>query len=63
MQKSGSDEGDSNALKLIGKIKNLPGPSGLTEDIRILESQVDDYEFEDARETFNRISRELDIGA
>ncbi|MDM8556391.1 ATP-binding protein [Desulfococcaceae bacterium HSG7] len=55
------DEGDSDALELIGEIKDLLGPARITDDVRKLESQIDEYEFEDARETFRRILKELDI--
>ncbi len=57
------DEGDSGAMDLVGEIKELLGPSGITGDIRLLESQIDDYEFEEARETFGRISGEMGMEA
>ncbi|MDM8556395.1 ATP-binding protein [Desulfococcaceae bacterium HSG7] len=53
------DEGDSDALEFIGEIKNFLRPFGITDDVRKLESQIDDYEFEKARETLERISKKL----
>lgn len=54
-------EGDSDALDVLAKIKNLLGQSGDNDDIRKLESQIDDYEFDDAIETSNRILGKLDL--
>ncbi len=55
------DEGDSDALERIGTLMELLGPYRVTGDIRKLASQIDDYEFEDARETFKKISKELGV--
>ena len=55
------EEGDSYALELVGEIKNLLKPFGITEEVRLLESQVDDYEFEKALETYKRISGKLEL--
>ncbi len=56
------DEGDSDALGLVEKIRDMPGLSGIA-DLRELESHIVDYEFEDAGETLNRISRSLGMDA
>ncbi len=53
------DEGDSDALERIRELMDLLGPSRITDDIRKLASQIDDYEFKEARKTFKRISKEL----
>jgi PAS domain S-box-containing protein len=53
------DDGDSGALEIYGKIKELLGPSGLTDDFKRLEIQIDDYEFEDARETLQLVSESI----
>ncbi len=52
------DEGDSDALELVVEIKDLLGG---TDEVGKLESQIDDYEFEDARETFDLISKEMGL--
>ncbi len=44
---------------MIGEIKDLLGQALINDDVRQLESQIDDYEFEEARETLERISIEL----
>ncbi len=49
------EEGDSEALALIGELKDALGPSGITDDVRLLASQIDEYEFDDARITLNRM--------
>jgi len=51
------NEGNSEARDLIKEIKNSLGLSGISSHVRLLESQIDDYEFEDARETLNRVLR------
>ncbi|MDM8556389.1 ATP-binding protein [Desulfococcaceae bacterium HSG7] len=52
------EDGDSDALDLVVEIKDLLGN---TDDVRKLESQIDDYEFEEARETFERIVGKLGL--
>ena len=49
------DDGDIKALDLVAEIKKLIGPSRITDDFQELERQINDYEFEGARETFARI--------
>lgn len=56
-------EGDSEALELIGALMEVLGPSGVTDDVRKLASQINDYDFEDAQETFRRISEDLERSA
>ncbi|MDM8525682.1 ATP-binding protein [Desulfococcaceae bacterium HSG8] len=55
------EEGNPDALSLVENIRKLPGPARITDDFRKLESQIDDYEFEEARDTFNRILKELNL--
>ncbi|KPA14809.1 multi-sensor hybrid histidine kinase, partial [Candidatus Magnetomorum sp. HK-1] len=53
------DEGNSEALSKIDELKKNLSQSCLVGDIDNLASQVDDYEFEEARETFNKILEKL----
>ena len=52
------DEGGLDVLELVVEIKGLLGD---TRDVRKLESQIEDYEFEEARETFERIVGKLGL--
>ncbi|MEW6262046.1 MAG: response regulator [Thermodesulfobacteriota bacterium] len=54
-------DGDSEALVLVGEFKDLLGPGNITDTVRELESRIDDYEFERARETIRRIISELNL--
>ncbi|MBU2552123.1 MAG: response regulator [Proteobacteria bacterium] len=45
------EEGDSEAVELVGGFKDMLGPSRITDDILKLKSQIDNYEFDEARET------------
>jgi len=56
------DEANPDALDLIGEIKSLLGSSGITDDVRKLEVQIDEYEFEDAAKTLDRIYEALRLG-
>ena len=56
------DEMDSETLNVIQEIKDLLGQSRFTENYRKLESQVNEYAFEEARDTLDRISYELGLG-
>ena len=49
------DEGCSDALSEIEQLKKYLGQSPLMDDIELLASQIDDYEFEESSETLNRI--------
>ncbi len=53
------DEGDSEALKRVREIKGLMKSSMITDDIQLLESQIDEYEFDDAQETLKRMIKEF----
>ncbi len=55
------DEGDSDAVVKVGMIKEFDIPDALAEQIEKLESEINNYEFDDARETFHRISNELGL--
>jgi hypothetical protein len=54
-------EGDTDAFDLVQEIKSLLGPSRVSDNLRRLESQIEDYEFEEAQETLERISKELGL--
>ncbi|MDM8525680.1 hypothetical protein QUF80_20100 [Desulfococcaceae bacterium HSG8] len=56
------DEGNSDALDLVQEIRDMLGQSGVADDVRKLELQINDYEFEEAGETFARICEELNLG-
>jgi HPt (histidine-containing phosphotransfer) domain-containing protein len=45
------DNRDSDALKLVGKIKAILGPAHMTPDVRELESQLNRFAFEQAQKT------------
>ncbi|MCP4692581.1 MAG: hypothetical protein GY859_31350, partial [Desulfobacterales bacterium] len=55
------DEGNSDAADLVAEIRALLTSSRVADDIRDLEFQINDYEFEEARKLFNRITRELSV--
>jgi polar amino acid transport system substrate-binding protein len=55
------DEGDSEAIALVGRLKDLLGSSRLAEKVLRLESQIEDYEFEDARTTLDQILKQLNM--
>ncbi|MCP4143432.1 MAG: response regulator [Chloroflexi bacterium] len=49
------DSGDWQAIELIREIKHLSGPIEMTNEFRKLQSQINDYEFDDARKTLAKI--------
>ncbi|MCP4693303.1 MAG: response regulator, partial [Desulfobacterales bacterium] len=55
------DEGNSDAADLVAEIRALLTSSRVADDMRDLEFQINDYEFEEARKLFNRITRELSV--
>lgn len=55
------DEHDSDVIKLVGEIKELLGPSNVSDHFLKLESQLDSFKFEQAKVTFERIAKELDL--
>lgn len=55
------DDGDSDALDLVGEIKNLLEPSNVSDDFLGLETHIKAYKFEKAKETLIRISKEMDL--
>ncbi|MBF0124345.1 MAG: response regulator [Magnetococcales bacterium] len=54
------DEGDSDTLELLNQIKTLMGESRITADMQTLEAQINDYEFDQARVTFERVVAAVD---
>jgi len=55
------DAGDSESVALIRKIKDSIGPKGVTDTFRQLETQISDYDFEDALDTLKRLYIELEL--
>ncbi len=55
------DEGDADALTLVEEAKTILVRSPMFEEMQNLQSQIGDYEFEEARETYDRIVSELAI--
>ena len=55
------DEEDSDAFELIEKTKGMLGPNGISGNIRKLESQIYEYEYEDAGRTLYRVLKELNV--
>ncbi|MBF0454588.1 MAG: response regulator [Magnetococcales bacterium] len=55
-------EGDSDAIELVGEVKRIIGQSPLLNDMVTLASQIDEYEFEMALETLEQIVAKLDLG-
>jgi len=55
------DEGDSEAMVLVEELKGLLTQSKVFGDVVTMESQIEEYEFEEARETYDRIVLELGI--
>ncbi len=54
------DDGDSEALEWVADIKALLDSSDMADDIRELESRIDEYEFEDAKRTLAEIVANFD---
>lgn len=52
------NEGDADALKFINQLKEI---IGTTPDIRTLETQMENYEFEESKETLTRIALEFGL--
>ncbi|MDM8517243.1 response regulator [Desulfobacterales bacterium HSG16] len=55
------DEGNSETLVMVNDIEDVLGPLLVTDNVRKLKSQIMDYDFEDARETFDLILKELSL--
>ncbi|MBF0109485.1 MAG: response regulator [Magnetococcales bacterium] len=55
------DEGDSDALNLVIRTRELLSDSRLSEPLRHLESQIDEYEFDAAQATFRDIAATLNL--
>jgi CheY-like chemotaxis protein len=49
------DEGNTDALQQVKEIRQLQCSDWIKEEIQKLEAQIDEYDFEEARETLNRI--------
>ncbi|MEO5377285.1 MAG: response regulator [Magnetococcus sp. DMHC-6] len=55
------DDGDSDALELVKEAQALLSHTEISKEIQTLASQIDDYDFEDARKTFHKILTLLEI--
>ncbi|MBF0587923.1 MAG: response regulator [Magnetococcales bacterium] len=53
------EEGDSDALALAKEFKRVLGPSRLSSQMMTLETQIDDYDFEDAEQTLSDVLEAL----
>ena len=55
------DKRDSDVIKLVAEIKTVLGPSNISEVFLKLESQIDSFKFEQAKETLVQTTRELGL--
>jgi HEPN domain-containing protein len=54
------DERDSDAIKVAAKIKKLLGPSNISNNFQNLESQINSFKFEQAKEALEQATKDLD---
>ena len=55
------DERDSDVIKVIDKIKSMLGSTLVSDNLSKLESQLNSFKFEHAKETLEAVTRELDL--
>ena len=55
------DEHDSDAIKLVAKIRALLGSSDTSDNFQRLESQINSFKFEQAKEALEQTIKELNL--
>jgi len=55
------DERDSDAIKLVAKIKTLLDPSHISGDFLNLETQISSFKFEQATKALEQVTKELNL--
>jgi CheY-like chemotaxis protein/anti-sigma regulatory factor (Ser/Thr protein kinase) len=55
------DKRDSDALNLVAEIKTVLGPSNISDSFLKLESQVNSFRFEQAKQTLGQTTKELNL--
>ena len=55
------DDRDSDVINLIGEIKTILGPTNVTEDFINLETEINSFNFEDAKVTVERFAKEIEL--
>ena len=55
------DKRDSDVIKLVAEIKTLLGPSNISDNFLKLESQINSFKFEQAKEALEQVTKELDL--
>ena len=53
------DKRDSDVIKLVAEIKTLLGPSNISDTFLKLESQINSFKFEQAKEALEQVTKEL----
>ena len=55
------DKRDSDVIKLVAEIKTLLGPSNISNNFLKLESHINSFKFEHAKEALEHVTKELDL--
>ena len=55
------DQRDSDAIQLIVEIKEVLGPSRVSDDFLEMESQINSFKFQQAQKTLEQVTRELNL--
>jgi HPt (histidine-containing phosphotransfer) domain-containing protein len=55
------DKRDSDVIKLVAEIKNLLGPSNISDNFLKLESKINSFKFEQGKEALEQATKELNL--